>query len=93
MHVGETTGADLGRPVLRFTDGRVDGASSPNGRVRGVYVHGLFADDRQRAAWLRWMGAVPSGFAFEADVEDTLDALAAHLEAHIDCDRLLSLAR
>jgi hypothetical protein len=28
------------------------GAQSANDRVRGVYVHGLFADDRQRAAWL-----------------------------------------
>jgi adenosylcobyric acid synthase len=93
MHVGVTSGADLARPVLRFADERADGASSPDGMVRGVYVHGLFADDRQRATWLRWMGAVPSGFAFEADVEDTLDALAAHLEAHVDCDRLLSLAR
>ena len=29
----------------------------------------------------------------ESDVEATLDALADHLEAHIDCDRLLALAR
>ena len=58
--------------------------SSADGRVRGGYVHGLFADDRQRAAWLRGIGAAASGFAYEADVEATLDALAAHLEAHID---------
>ena len=31
---------------------RPDGAVSADGRVIGTYVHGLFADDRQRAAWL-----------------------------------------
>ncbi|GGH10576.1 cobyric acid synthase [Alsobacter metallidurans] len=93
MHIGSTTGPDIARPVLRFADGRLDGAASPDGRVRGVYVHGLFGDDSQRAAWLRWMGAQPSGYAYEADVEATLDALAAHLERHVDLDRLLSFAR
>jgi len=28
-----------------------------NGRVIGTYVHGLFADDRQRSAWLQRLGA------------------------------------
>ena len=93
MHLGVTTGPDALRPVLEMADGRRDGAISANQRVRGVYVHGLFNDDRQRAAWLRWIGAQASDLAYEQGVEDTLDALAAHLEQHIDCDRILSLAR
>ncbi|WP_406858515.1 cobyric acid synthase [Alsobacter sp. KACC 23698] len=93
MHIGVTCGPDAARPVLRFADGRPDGASTADGRVRGCYVHGLFGDDRQRAVWLRWMGAAASGYAYEADVEATLDALAAHLEAHLDLQRLLTLAR
>ena len=28
-----------------------DGATSPDGRVQGTYVHGLFASDAFRAAW------------------------------------------
>ena len=93
MHLGVTTGPDALRPVLEMADGRRDGAMAANQRVRGVYVHGLFNDDRQRAAWLRWIGAKASDLAYEQGVEDTLDALAAHLEEHIDCDRILSLAR
>ena len=93
MHLGVTTGPDAMRPVLEMADGRRDGAMSANQTIRGVYVHGLFNDDRQRAAWLRWMGAEASDLAYEQGVEDTLDALAAHLEKHIDCDRILSLAR
>ena len=93
MHQGVTTGPDALRPLLEMADGRRDGAMAANQRVRGVYVHGLFNDDRQRAAWLRWIGAEASDLAYEQGVEDTLDALAAHLEQHIDCDRILSLAR
>jgi len=38
-------------------------------------------------------GAGPSALDYEAMIEDTLDRLAAHLAAHIDLDRLLTLAR
>jgi len=92
MHVGDTTGPDAGRPLVRLADGRPDGAVSADGRVAGTYVHGLFADDVQRAAWLARLGAAPSGVAYEAGIEAVLEALADHLEAHVACDRLLDLA-
>jgi len=92
MHVGDTTGPDAARPLIRFADGRSDGAVSADGRVSGTYVHGLFADDAQRAAWLARLGAKVGGVAYEAGIETVLDALADHLEAHVDCDRLLTLA-
>ena len=92
MHVGRTSGPDCARPLLRFSDGRTDGAVSADGRVMGAYVHGLFADDRQRAAWLASFGA-PSGLAYDETVERTLNALAGHLEEHLDCDAMLKLAR
>ncbi|WP_430912775.1 cobyric acid synthase [Methylobacterium sp. sgz302541] len=92
MHVGETVGPDAARPLLRFADGRVDGAVSADGLVCGSYVHGLFSDDRQRAAWLARLGAVSDGASYEAGIETVLDALADHLERHVDCDRLLALA-
>jgi adenosylcobyric acid synthase len=91
MHIGRTSGPDCARPLLRFADGRSDGAISPDGRVMGAYVHGLFADDRQRAAWLSKLG-VRSELAYESQVERTLDELAEHLAAHVDLDSLLKLA-
>jgi adenosylcobyric acid synthase len=93
MHVGRTQGPDTTRPVLRFADGRVDGAVSADGRVVGTYLHGLFADDRQRAAWIARLGGTASSRSHDSEVEAVLDALANHLEAHMDIDRLLSLAR
>ena len=93
MHMGVTAGADCARPFAHLTDGSRDGAVSPDGRVVGTYLHGLFADDRQRSSWLQQLGAGPAAIAYDVLIEDTLDNLAAHLARHIDLDRLLSLAR
>ncbi len=92
MHLGTTTGPDCARPFLTFDDGRRDGAVSADGRIAGTYVHGLFAADAGRVAWLMRFGAT-SSVSHDAAVEAALDALAGHLEAHMDVERLLSLAR
>jgi adenosylcobyric acid synthase len=93
MHMGVTEGPDCARPFARLADGSPEGAVSPDGRVIGTYVHGLFADDRQRAAWLTRFAAGGAAIAYDALIERTLDGLAAHLAAHLDLDRLLKLAR
>ncbi|WP_306891534.1 cobyric acid synthase [Ancylobacter amanitiformis] len=96
MHMGVTQGPGRTRPFAQIDgpDGPMpEGAVSADGRVIGTYAHGLFADDRQRAHWLARLGAAPSPLAYETGVEETLDALAAHLERHVDLDRLLELAR
>jgi adenosylcobyric acid synthase len=93
MHMGATEGPDCARPFARLADGTPDGAVSADGRIMGTYVHGLFADDRQRAAWIKRLGGRASGLDYEAGVEAVLDALAAHLEAYLDVDRLLTIAR
>lgn len=93
MHMGRTTGPGTARPLVRLSDGRFDGAVSADGLVAGSYLHGVFADDRQRAAWIARLGGTSSLASYDAAIEATLDALAEHLEAHMDIDRLLSLAR
>ncbi|PWB82917.1 MAG: cobyric acid synthase, partial [Methylocystaceae bacterium] len=93
MHAGATTGEDCARPLLRFSDGRVDGAASKDGSCSGVYVHGFFADDRLRASFLQSLGAKASSASYEASIDETLDGLAEHFERHIDIDRLLEMAR
>ncbi|HEY0145725.1 MAG TPA: cobyric acid synthase [Methylovirgula sp.] len=93
MHIGRTYGPDCTRPVHRLDDGRHEGARSASGLVAGTYVHGLFADDHQRRAWIASLGGRGSDLAYEDQIERTLDALAAHLETHLDLDLLLSLAK
>ncbi|MBK3426726.1 cobyric acid synthase CobQ, partial [Methylobacterium sp. IIF4SW-B5] len=78
--------------LVRLADGRPDGAVSADGLVCGTYVHGLFADEGQRALWLSRLGAAPGPEAYEAVIERVLDRLADHLAAHVDADRLLALA-
>ncbi len=90
IHLGETTGPDCARAWLDVS-GRNEGAASASGRVRGCYLHGLFASDPFRAAFLAGLGAA-SELAYGEDVDKTLDALAAHVEAHLHLDLLFDLA-
>jgi adenosylcobyric acid synthase len=92
MHVGETSGADCERPMLDL-GGRPDGAISVDGRVMGCYLHGIFADDAFRRAYLKTLQPdFVSDLNFEARVDATLDALADHLERHVAADRILDIA-
>jgi adenosylcobyric acid synthase len=91
IHLGRTEGPDCARPVLTI-DGRPDGATSPDGRVQGTYVHGLFASDAFRAAWLQGLGAI-SEIAYEQRLEAALEALSDHVEQHLDVERMLAIAR
>jgi adenosylcobyric acid synthase len=91
IHLGRTDGLDCMRPVLTLNE-RIDGAQSRDGRIQGTYVHGLFTGDIFRKAWLKNLG-VTSLLAYETRIESALDALADHLEAHLDIDRLLNIAR
>jgi adenosylcobyric acid synthase len=93
MHMGVTEGPDRERPFARLAGGSAEGAISKDGRAFGTYVHGLLADDRQRAAWLRRLeSAEGAAIRYDDLIDETLDKLAAHLSAHVAIDRLLKLA-
>jgi adenosylcobyric acid synthase len=91
IHLGQTNGPDCERPMVTI-DGRQDGAISSDGRIQGTYVHGLFGSDTFRRAWLANF-SVASRLAYEEQVEHALDALADHLEQHLDLDGILRIAR
>ncbi|MCG7518971.1 cobyric acid synthase [Ruegeria sp. Ofav3-42] len=90
IHMGRTEGLDCARAWLEV-DGRPEGAANASGRIRGSYLHGIFTSDAFRASYLSQLGVV-SDLAYDDGVEDTLDALADHLEKNMDLDRLLALA-
>ncbi len=93
MHMGRTTGGDLARPFLEI-DGRAEGAVSSDGRVSGTYVHGIFAQDKFRHAFLNQLRSrTDHGLAYEQSVEQTLDALADHLEAALDIEAVSAIAK
>jgi adenosylcobyric acid synthase len=100
IHMGETVLGPLARPLLQLTrrSGRgaslEDGAVSPDGRVWGSYLHGLFDDEPTRRALLeglrgtRLASSPPSSRTLSLDAE--LDRLADHLEKHLDLAALFA---
>lgn len=91
IHIGETSGADCDRPMLNLAGDHV-GAKNASGLVSGCYLHGLFASDSYRAAFLKSLGA-SSSIAYSTEIESVLDRLAEHLETHLDIDAMLKIAR
>jgi adenosylcobyric acid synthase len=91
IHIGRTEGCDTQRPFA-FVDGQPEGAQSGDGRVMGSYLHGMFANDAWRAAFLNGLGAQASGGQYSADVEQALDDLADHVETYLDVSGLISTA-
>ena len=92
IHNGRVSGPDLDRPVLRLAHGP-DGARSHGGRISGVHMHGLFADDGYRRSWLARLGARPRrDLEFEHGVETALDEVATALERSLDTDTLFQAA-
>ena len=91
IHLGRSEGRDCIRPIVTI-EGRPDGAATADGRVQGTYVHGLFTGDAFRKAWLANLG-IASTLAYESQIESALEALADHLEAHLDIEAILAIAR
>lgn len=91
IHLGTTTGRDCAR-TFALTERGPDGAVSADGRVMGSYLHGCFVSDAFRAAFLKSLGGRASTLAYDHLVDSTLDALARHLEQHVNLSRLLDIA-
>src|SRR5262245_53989866 len=96
IHMGRTTSQQPWLAMSRrseipmaFADGAVEAA----GQIWGCYLHGLFANEALRRAWLASLGwhetLSPAGAS--PDVQTMLDNLAAHVAAHMDMQRLQTI--
>lgn len=92
MHIGRTSGPDTAQAFARI-GARAEGAVSPSGRVMGSYLHGMFRETAFRAAFLAALGGQSAQISYSKTVETALDALAAHIETHLDVDGLRAAAR
>jgi adenosylcobyric acid synthase len=68
----------------------IDGAMSADGHVWGCYLHGLFANDNLRRAWLSWIGWCDDTSS-PRTLESAFDRLADVIEANINMDQLLQI--
>ena len=91
IHIGETSGPDCGLAWLQLPD-RTEGAMSTDGRVRGCYLHGIFASDSFRAEVLNELGTISQLVSYDNTVNETLDQLAEFIEQHMDVEGLIALA-
>jgi adenosylcobyric acid synthase len=100
IHVGRTAASPETRPLLLIArnggDELVpDGAIDETGRVIGTYVHGLFAEDAPRHAFVRAARAAaglapPRALALvAAERQARLDRLADHVRASLDLSLLV----
>jgi len=94
IHLGETVYADGAEPFAEIkrageNDARRDGAVC--GNVSGTYVHGLFADDGFRHAFLAALGAGPELVCVTAERERRIDRLAAHVRTSLDMDLIRNI--
>lgn len=98
IHMGRTVG---GAPWLELTTGqggsRFDGAASPDGRIWGCYLHGLFGNGEFRRAWLQ---SLTGDWQLLAEVSPpvtdlgcSLDRLANAVEHALDMKRMSALCR
>jgi len=98
IHMGETQlGADA-RPfceIVRRSGREVkigDGAVSPDGRIFGTYLHGIFDNDGFRTAFLNRLRTEKGIDNVTSKPQaDPFDLLADHLEKHLDIEKLLSI--
>jgi len=102
IHMGRSALGGSVKPmfVVEDKDGRTheDGAVSPDGRVWGTYIHGVFDSDDFRAAILAGIGGGTGRGAdsvgsvnFATMKDEALDRLAEHVEAGIDMEAVMSL--
>ncbi|MEI6098508.1 MAG: cobyric acid synthase [Alphaproteobacteria bacterium] len=89
IHIGRSTGPDTAHPFADV-NGHPEGAT--NGNVIGTYLHGMFTSDGFRAAFLRNLGLPGAMRNHTAEIDQTLNALAEHIETHVDVNGLLALA-
>ena len=93
IHVGESEVPAGVAPLLRLSDGTVDGAVARAGRIAGCYVHGLFDRASSRAHWMAKLGLATDGLDRHDVIDEALESIAAELNRVLDIPALLDIAK
>jgi adenosylcobyric acid synthase len=106
IHMGVTTGQGVGQPAFEIVSRNgqplkvADGWASPDRRVWGTYLHGVFDNDDFRRVFLQELqgtrpgiDAAAPGTSYENFQEAQLDRLADLLQRHLDMALINTLIR
>lgn len=100
IHMGESYLAPSVQPFASINTrsgqevARADGAVSPDGRIVGTYLHGIFANAPFRTAFLnrlRLAKGMPLPVSSCSDSGDSFEQLARHMETSLDISRLFEI--
>lgn len=94
IHMGRTEGASPWLEIVERNGAAVrqaDGACGHEGRVWGCYLHGLFANEDFRRAWLATLGH-RAGIVPVDPFEESIERLADAVEAALDAGRLQAIS-
>ena len=93
MHLGETTGPGLATPDVAPRPAPRRVRSAPTGSSPGAICTAFLPATGSAALFLKGSALPPANLRTSIRVETTLDALADHLERHLDLSALLAAAR
>jgi adenosylcobyric acid synthase len=93
MHLGLSTGPATDRAFIRFANGTTDGALSPDRRILGCHIHGLFHSPAFRSAFLSILGVQSNNEDYAHRVEQSLDSIAIQLGQTLDIARIGEIAK
>jgi adenosylcobyric acid synthase len=95
IHMGVTCGNTPWIKILERGSANVevaDGAISPDGRIWGCYLHGLFENETLRHAWLKFLGWQPESISTGAATHElAFDRLADAVENALNLPLLESI--
>ncbi|WP_422531553.1 cobyric acid synthase [Bartonella apihabitans] len=92
IHMGKSFGPDCRHAPLKINNVE-DGAASPDGKIWGTYLHGLFSADAFRHYFIGNFGAKPDASGHFEKIDNALDKIADELEKAVDINALFRLAR
>jgi len=91
IHMGDTQTQSSWLEITHRNGRQVkipDGSVSPDGKIWGCYLHGIFANDAFRHAWLESLGRQGEVASQSARFEKSLERLADAVENSLDMDLL-----
>ena len=91
IHVGQTTGRDLAKPLMQLNTGP-DGARNSEDTVMGSYVHGLFDEPKLLEELLYWAGLEQTqAFDYPALRAAQIERLADEVEVELPIEKIFNI--
>lgn len=91
IHVGQTTGRDLAKPLMQLNTGP-DGARNTEDTVIGSYVHGLFDEPKLLEELLHWAGLEQTqAFDYPALRAAQIERLADEVEVELPIAKIFNI--